>query len=696
MSIKKNWPKYALQWGVLAILIIFITGLAKLVIPALEAADPERYCPMGGLQALATYFFRGSLPCSMSTVQIVMGVALAAAVILFSKLFCGYICPVGTIQDLMSKLRGKLRIKGIRIPQGSIADKALRILKYALAFVIFYITTTHSELFCKNLDPYYAVATGFKGEITLWMAISTVLLVIVGGFFIDNLWCKYLCPLGAISNSLKFWAWMLVLVAIYWLTDIIGLAIPWALLLGVFCLAGYLLEILCAKPKLQLLHVIRDEAACNNCGLCEKKCPYHIDIKSFGNGRVCSVDCTLCGECVAACNAGALAVGVNSKCKGKAWKYVPAILTVVLIALGIWLGTRPSFEIPTINETWGIEMMGPDSTMVQLVDPSTLETMEVTGLKSVKCFGSSTAFKNKLMNIKGVHGVKTFVVHHRAVITYDPAKTSPEAIQEEIFVPVHIKTEKRVDPAVAERLKVVTFHTDNMFDRMDFTYLGLQFRDNEKEIYGLESEFACPLIVRLFVGENEEITEDWLEEIVERDELVTRNPKTGEVIKSIPVDFKFVDMVEEPEYISVSDFVHKFFDGFSSGDFNGRYTDGNGESFVEKRAEHYAGEQQYVFEIADQDFEKPIFKRANAFQFLSNHVSRHEGVISLDVEINSSLVPAIHIRYAAPMTAEKLWDILNEDPWTITYAVDDVREEPARIKFDTVDSVTHFEYTPAE
>ena len=39
--------------------------------------------------------------------------------------------------------------------------------------------------------------------------------------------------------------------------------------------------------------------------------------------------------------------------------------------------------------------------------------------KSVKCFGSSTAFKNKLMGIKGVHGVKTYVVHHRALITYD-------------------------------------------------------------------------------------------------------------------------------------------------------------------------------------------------------------------------------------------------------------------------------------
>ena len=51
--IRKNWPKYLLQWGVLAALVLFLSGL----IPSKEAADPEAYCPLGGLQALATYPF---------------------------------------------------------------------------------------------------------------------------------------------------------------------------------------------------------------------------------------------------------------------------------------------------------------------------------------------------------------------------------------------------------------------------------------------------------------------------------------------------------------------------------------------------------------------------------------------------------------------------------------------------------------
>ena len=49
-TIIRNWPKYLLQWGVLVALIVFITGL----VPSETAVDPETYCPMGGLQALAT------------------------------------------------------------------------------------------------------------------------------------------------------------------------------------------------------------------------------------------------------------------------------------------------------------------------------------------------------------------------------------------------------------------------------------------------------------------------------------------------------------------------------------------------------------------------------------------------------------------------------------------------------------------
>ena len=656
--IRKNWPKYLLQWGVLAALVLFLTGL----IPSKEAADPETYCPLGGLQALATYLAQGSLPCSMSSVQVMMGIALVAAVVLFSKLFCAYICPVGTVQDLLGKARKAMRVKEVKVRNGSTLDKVLRIVKYALVFWIFYMTVEASELFCKNLDPYYAVATGFKGEITLWMSLVTIGLVVLGSFLIDMFWCRYLCPLGAISNSLKFWAWIGVLFGVYFIADVLGANIPWAVLLGAFCILGYLLEVFHAKPKMQLLYVMKDNTACNNCGLCVKKCPYHIDIKSCENGRVESVDCTLCGECVAACTTGVLKIGANRTKQAKGWKYVPAVLAVVLIAFGMWAGGR--FELPTIDMKWGIENVAEDGTVTQLVDPSTLKTFTVEGLRSVKCYGSSMTFKAKLEKVPGVHGVRTYVNRHSADILYDPAKTSEEKIQEAIYQPTKFRV-ATPDHKAVENLKVVTIRTEKMYDKMDINYLGMQMRLSGKKVYGLESEFACPLIVRVYMDPSEDLSEDWFEEIVEMKTI--QMPVHGGGVKEIEVDYEFVELEEGSSTVSTADFIKGMFSAF-----NVQW---------KSRIEAASGKKQYIYEIVDSNYEKPIILRN--MPYLSNHLSKHEGVIGVYLTLNDDLQPCIRIRYAEPMTSEKLWELMTMETWTITYKADDVREEGAKISFKT-------------
>ena len=640
----KNWPKYLLQWGVLGAIILFLTGL----IPSETAVDPEAYCPMGGLQALATYLANNSLPCSMSSLQVMMGIALVAAVVLFSKLFCGYICPLGTVQDLIGKARNAMHVKSIKIRNGSSADKALRIVKYALVFWIFYMTVNASELFCKNLDPYYAVATGFKGEITLWMSIISICLVALGSFFIDMFWCRYLCPLGAISNTLKFWIWIGVLFGIYYVSGVLGANIPWAVLLGGFCIVGYLLEIFHSKPKFQILHVTKDDNLCNNCGLCVKKCPYHIDVKSVHDGKLSHVDCTLCGECVASCSSRALNIGICKPRRGRIWKIVPAVLTVALIAFGMWAGGK--FELPTIDMKWGIE------------DESTLQTMSMEGLRSVKCYGSSMTFKAKLEKIPGVHGVKTYVKRHSADILYDPAKTDAEKIQEAVFVPSKFRVQTPDHKEVPE-LKIMTIRTEGMYDKMDINYLGMQMRLTGKRIYGLETEFACPLIVRVYMDPAEELDEDWFEEIVEKETL--EMPVHGGGVNEIELGYKFEDYEGETGRISTEQFIRNMFSPFSV--------------HWKSRIEAAEGKQQYVYEIVDKNYEKPIILRN--MPFLSNHLSRYDGVIGVYLDLNRDLQPAIQIRYAEPMTEAKLWELMTMDTWTITYKSDDVREEPAKFSF---------------
>ena len=656
----RNWPARLLQWLVLALLVFFLSGAALRLFPHTAPADPEAYCPAGGLQALTTYLVRGSLPCSMSSLQILMGLALAAAVVLLSKLFCAYICPIGTIEDLFARLRDALGIHFEGPRRGSAGDWILRLLKYALLFWIFYMTATASELFCKKLDPYYAVATGFKGEITLWMSIVTVTLVLLGGLFVKRFWCRYICPLGAASNTLKFWLPLLCIVLLWWVLSLCGLHLPWWILLAAVCLCGYLLEVVVGESRLQLLYVVKDDDACTRCGRCSKACPYAINV-SQRSGRITSVDCTLCGECVAACGDDALHIGIRENGARRRWtRILPALICVLLVAAAFCLKDR--FELPTIDVSWDI----PEGVK--------METVKIEDLKSVKCYGSSMAFKARMQKVRGVHGVKTFVGSHSVIIKSDPTKTDEEKIRKEVFVPSHFRVWSP-DPAKLSELKILTIRTEKMYDKLDLNYLGLQFRQTGKSIFGVESEYNCPLIVHVYAAPDEQLDEDFFREIVNKKVLAM--PVHGGGVKETPVDFEFVRMEKGEGRIGISEYLHRMFDPFKA-EFKGKYPQGD-TTVIRPRVEVYADAPQYIYEIANQSYEKPIIKRA--LPFLSNHLSKEEGVIGVYLALNKELKPCIQVRFAEPMTADRLWELMTMEKWTITYKSDDVREENARMKF---------------
>lgn len=625
-NIISNWPKYVLQWGVLVALILFLTGL----IPGETAADPEAFCPMGGLQAFATYLAQNSLPCSMSSLQVMMGLALVAAVVLFSKLFCGYLCPLGTVQDIIKRLRVKFRIKSVKIANGSVADKILRIIKYALLFIIFYMTVEESELFCKNLDPYYAVATGFQGEITLWMSIVSICVLVIGSLVVDMFWCRYLCPLGAISNSLKFWVWIGVLFGIYYAANVIGAGIPWAVLLGAFCIIGYLLEVFNARPKYQILHVLKNESACNNCGLCQKMCPYHIDLRTFHNGKINHVDCTLCGECVAACANKALNVGIKENKVGKFRKVVPALLAVALTLFGIWAGGK--IELPTIDMKWNTEDVASEN----------LQTTTFDNLRTLKCYGSAMTFKAKMEKVPGVHGVKVFVTRQSADILYNAEATSPEKIREAIYVPSRCKVQQ-LDPSVTTSLKTVVIRTEGMYEKGDLDNLGAMLKETGRKIYWLESEFACPLIVRVIMDAGENLDEDWFEEIVEK-------------------EYDFVKMEDEVIRTNASEYISKSFKPF--------------KVEIQSRIEKYGNWKQNWYEVSDLSFDNID----SAMPFLSNYLTQQSSILGVYLELNADLVPTIRIRYVDPMTEDKIKELLARDTWTISNK-GELKETKAKIAF---------------
>ncbi|MCK4716773.1 MAG: 4Fe-4S binding protein, partial [Candidatus Marinimicrobia bacterium] len=189
-----NKTKLVFQASILV--LIFTLVLIGLISKSYNP-DFEAYCPFGGILSLGSKLWIGSMSCAMSEDQVFMGIFLLIGVMVFGKLFCGYICPVGTVIEWLNKLLAKFNLS--RVLNG-LWDRLLRLGKYVLLFFTAYFTITSSELWCKKFDPYYAAASGFDSDVVVWAGILTLLVVLIGSVYIRFFWCKYVCPLGALSN----------------------------------------------------------------------------------------------------------------------------------------------------------------------------------------------------------------------------------------------------------------------------------------------------------------------------------------------------------------------------------------------------------------------------------------------------------------------------------------------------------------
>ncbi len=407
MKIKTNPYRLVIQ---LVILILILFMIIRGFSDKNYIADFETYCPYGGILAFTSFLVNNSLACSMTSVQIAMGAVLILAIILLSKLFCSFICPVGSVSEWFGKMGEKLNV---RFTVTGYTDILLRGIKYAILFVTIYYTVTSSELFCRKFDPYYASVTGFSTDVSVLWAIICLSVVAAGSFFVRLFWCKYLCPLGAASNIFSFFFTFLAVTAVYTTLIYFGIRINFIWPLAIICSLAYIIEFYGLKSfNFPLLKINRNTEICTDCKLCSRNCPQGIDVASLQ--AIKHIDCNMCADCIQVCpEEGALRINK----KGKKW--LPALVLTLLIITGIIAGR--SFEIPTISLFWG--------------DASKKQEMKVftrSGLKSVKCFGTSTSFANQMKDVKGVTGVTTYVKTNTVKLLYNPSEIDTATIQRAI------------------------------------------------------------------------------------------------------------------------------------------------------------------------------------------------------------------------------------------------------------------------
>lgn len=632
-----NWYKLFYQFTVLGLLGYMAI---RLFVDKLYTPDFEAYCPFGGLQALGSYFTRDSLSCAMTSMQIMMGIMLFAGVIFLSKLFCGYICPLGTISEWIGKLGDKMKV---RITVGKSVDLFLRFLKYAILFVTFYYTLKSSELFCKKFDPYYAVASGFNTDVMVLWALIAIGAFILGSIFLRLFWCRYLCPLGALSNIFKFTWWFAGIVILYAILNLAGVKIPYVWLLAVVSAGGFILEILKKeKVKPSFIHISRNPKTCIDCKLCSKKCPQGIDVAVMD--KVNHVDCTLCGDCLYSCPEKDT-LQINRK----NMKWLPGTALGALIVLGLVLGSL--YELPTIDVKWGND--------AQIAEAGTFTR---AGLKNIKCFGSSTAFANQMKKVEGIYGVSTYVGTHTVKILYNKSLYDDEKIQKLLFVPEKriLRTLKSLSDSVA----VYSLTVDNFFDPLDAGYLQYLLQQ-KTEACGYQSEFACPVVLRIYFPAGKQPDVNTLKGIIQSESLTYES--NGNTFNA-ELNYRVITISDEPETIKGVDYSKAMYIPLAM------------------RFNKYATYTQDVISGYEVAMGKNVELRGK-YNYLGSHLSSFKGIVGFETSIDSTGAEFGRVLFVDSLTNVKdIIKAINADSLLLHYS--DGRTAKVVNQFDFSGKVT--------
>ena len=219
----------------------------------LSTASLHAVCPFGGVVSIYQYASQGTFTRKIHESSFVLMIIAFTTALIFGAVFCGWICPFGSIQEWFGRLGRRLlgsrrqKWKSMILPYS--VDRWLRYLRYfVLAWVIF-VTARSGQLIFSAYDPYYALFNFWSGEVAI-SGLVILLSVLLLSIFVDRPFCKYACPYGAV--------------------------------LGVFNLFS-------------IFTIRRSEGTCIDCNACTRKCP--MDVQVANSKSVRDHQCITCLEC---------------------------------------------------------------------------------------------------------------------------------------------------------------------------------------------------------------------------------------------------------------------------------------------------------------------------------------------------------------------------------------------------------------
>lgn len=288
----------------------------------MRPAGVEGWLPIAGLMNLKFWLTTGRFPATHPAALFLLVTFLAIA-FLFRKAFCSWLCPVGTLSEYLWRAGRRVFRRNLRLPRW--LDIPLRGVKYLLlGFFVFAIANMSAEAIGQFMhSPYGAIADvrmlnffRFLGE----TAAIVLAVLVVASMLVQNFWCRYLCPYGALLGLTSF---------------------------------------------LSPLRIRRSASACIDCAKCAKVCPSSLPVDKLVSIK--SAECTACLECVAVCPAeGALELALPAWTKAprggriSPWALAAGIAVLFLGIVGFaktagyWNSDIPNYVyrqlVPRANE----------------------------------------------------------------------------------------------------------------------------------------------------------------------------------------------------------------------------------------------------------------------------------------------------------------------------------------------------------
>lgn len=252
----------------------------------------EGFLPISALISFKYWLLTGAVT-DIHPAGLFILLAIVATGLFLKKSFCSWLCPIGTLSESLWMLGKKMFGRNIHLSRW--LDYPLRSIKYLL--LLFFVSTIvvmdPATLRGFLESPYNKVADIkmylFFANITSFALWSIITFLIVS-LFVQNFWCRYLCPYGALLGAMS------------WLSP---------------------------------LKITRNKATCIDCELCTKACPANINVHKAA--KIWSDECMSCMLCAEACPiADTLDVRTPlSNTKVPNWVFATLVVGIVIAITGV-------------------------------------------------------------------------------------------------------------------------------------------------------------------------------------------------------------------------------------------------------------------------------------------------------------------------------------------------------------------------